>query len=70
MTKSEVHSFANLLVQEDDANDGDDGDVDEQTVTSHVPVDWGLKTKLRILSNTAIPGARLISTEEASGITG
>lgn len=65
-----LHSFANLLVQDDTANDGDDGECEQQTVTTHVPVDWSLKTKLRLLSNTAIPGARLISTEEASGITG
>lgn len=65
-----MHSFANLLVHEDDANDANLCDDEVETITSHVPVDWGLKTKLRILSNTAIPGARLISTEEASGITG
>lgn len=41
----------------------------EQKPTSHVPVDWGLKTKLRILSNTPVPGNCLKTSQEASGIT-
>lgn len=69
--KPELHSFANLISRTDDLSDDDD-DLAEQTTEAknYVPIDWGLKTKLRILTNKVIPGARLKTNEEASGITG
>lgn len=42
----------------------------DEKPTNHVPIDWSLKTKLRLLSKTPIVGSRLKSSEEASGITG
>lgn len=68
-TKKGLHTFENLIKQEADLDESDD-DEPVQVVSNHVPIDWGLKTKLRILSNTVIPGARLKTNEEASGITG
>lgn len=67
--RSSLHTFENLIKQETDLDESDD-DEPAQVVSNHVPIDWGLKTKLRILTNTVIPGARLKSNEEASGITG
>lgn len=69
LNAKDLQSFANLIAQQDDI----DSDIDEteiQKPTNHVPIDWSLKTKLRILSNVPIPGSRLKSSEEASGITG
>lgn len=70
MNAKEMHSFANLIDQQQ--HDDIESDIDEevQKPTNHVPVDWSLKLKLRILSNIPIPGGRLKSNEEASGITG
>lgn len=53
-------------------HDDIESDIEEelQKPTSHVPVDWSLKLKLRILSNIPILSSRLKSSEEASGITG
>lgn len=69
MKAKEMHSFANLIAQQ---HDDIESDVEEevQKPTNHVPVDWSLKLKLRILSNIPISGSRLKSNEEASGITG
>lgn len=69
MNAKEMHSFANFIAQQ---NDDIEPDIEEelQKPTNHVPVDWSLKLKLRILSNVPIQGGRLKSNEEASGITG
>lgn len=69
MNAKGMHSFANLIAQQ---HDDIESDIEEevQKPTNHVPVDWSLKLKLRILSNVPIPGGRLKSNEEASGITG
>lgn len=73
LNTKETNSFSNLLNQNDDVDDGvtDIGDNDqEEKPTTHVPIDWSLKTKLRLLSKNPIPGSRLKCNEEASGITG
>lgn len=57
-------------VTDQDAIDSDIAHEEESKPTSHLPIDWSLKLKLRILSNGQIPGGRLKSSEEASGITG
>lgn len=57
-------------IADDDACDSDIAVEEETKTTSHLPIDWSLKLKLRILSNVQIPGSRLKSSEEASGITG
>lgn len=43
-------------------------DNDRQIPTKYVPVDWALKTKLRILSPTAVQGNGL-KISGASGVT-
>lgn len=63
----EANSAAKYITAEDDEIDEDE---EEQKPTEHVPFDWSLKLKLRMLSNVQIPGCRLKSSEEASGITG
>lgn len=74
LNTKETNSFSNLLNQIDDDDVGvaeDAGDSDqEEKPTNHVPIDWSLKTKLRLLSKNPIPGSRLKCNEEASGITG
>lgn len=52
------------------ADDYEPEESEEGKPTSHVPIDWSLKTKIRLLSTKPIPGSRLKSNEEASGITG
>lgn len=64
----ELQSFSNLINQKEDVEIELDENKEEKP-TSHVPVDWSLKTKLRLLSKHPISGGRLTSIEEASGIT-
>lgn len=70
LASKDLQSFTNLILQNNDITSDNDDAEELQKPTSHVPVDWGLKTKLRILSTVNIPGSRLKSNEEASGITG
>lgn len=69
LISKELNSFTNLINQteaigsEVEENNG-------EKPTNHVPIDWSLKTKMRLLSKTPIVGSRLKSSEEASGITG
>lgn len=58
--KSSVFTFANANEVEEEA--------DRQVPTKYVPVDWSLKTKLRILCPTAIQGNGL-KISSASGVT-
>lgn len=69
LNNKEPNSFTNLLSQTDEF-DTETGESDEEKPTNHVPIDWSLKTKLRLLSKNPIPGSRLKCNEEASGITG
>lgn len=57
-------------VADENALDADVANEEEPKPTAHLPIDWSLKLKLRLLSNVQIPGGRLKSSEEASGITG
>lgn len=70
LNTKELGSFSNLINQNDEAEEDADDENKEERPTKHVPVDWCLKTKLRLLSKHPIPGSRLTSIEEASGITG
>lgn len=71
LTAKEMHSFAIISQQQHDDIESDiEEEEEEQKPTTHLPVDWSLKSKLRILSDVPIPGGRLKSNEEASGITG
>lgn len=70
LNNKEANSFTNLLSQNDEFETEDVVETEEEKPTSHVPIDWSLKTKLRLLSKNPIPGGRLKCNEEASGITG
>lgn len=60
-------SFTNFIVPDSTALD--DETEEEQKPTAHVPFDWGLKTKLRLLTLSRITGSGLKTCQEASGIT-
>lgn len=64
----ELNSFTNLINQTEEI--GPEIEEKIEKPTNHVPIDWSLKTKMRLLSKTPIVGSRLKSSEEASGITG
>lgn len=64
----ELNSFINLINQTEEIGSEVEENNDEKP-TNHVPIDWSLKTKMRLLSKTPIVGSRLKSSEEASGIT-
>lgn len=71
LNNKEPNSFINLINQNEEFNvDADAAETQEEKPTSHVPIDWSLKTKIRLLSKSPIPGSRLKCNEEASGITG
>lgn len=69
LNTKEPNSFTNLINQNDDFST-DVVETEEEKPTSHVPIDWSLKTKIRLLNKNPIPGSRLKCNEEASGITG
>lgn len=69
LNPKEPNSFINLINQTDELNT-EIVETEEAKPTSHIPTDWSLKTKIRILSKNPIPGGRLKCNEEASGITG
>lgn len=68
--KKSEHLASFYKAAEDEALDSNAAVVEESKPTPHVPIDWSLKLKLRILSSAQISGSRLKSSEEASGITG
>ncbi|XP_031620143.1 protein downstream neighbor of son homolog [Contarinia nasturtii] len=68
LNHKEPNSFINLLNQTEEA-DTELVETDAEKPTSHVPIDWSLKTKLRLLTKKPVPGDRLKCNEEASGIT-
>lgn len=70
LINKEPNSFANLINQVDEFDLDAVEPSEEGKPTSHVPTDWSLKTKLRLLSKNPIQGSRLKCNEEASGITG
>lgn len=70
LNSKELNSFSNLINQTEEIIELDVEENVEEKPTNHVPIDWSLKTKLRLLSKVPIVGGRLKSSEEASGITG
>lgn len=59
-------SFLNLIAPEITAADDE---ANHQTPTAHVPIDWSLKTKIRLLTLSPLTGTGLKTCQEASGIT-
>lgn len=66
-TRTQSQSFTQFIVPDSSALDT--ADEAEQKPTAHVPFDWGLKTKLRLLTLSRITGNGLKTCQEASGIT-
>lgn len=64
---STPQSFVQFIIP--DSSGLDDGNDEEQKPTAHVPFDWGLKTKLRLLTLSRVAGNGLKTCQEASGIT-
>lgn len=53
-----------------DDDDDQTCDVEVQKVIKSLPVDWSIKSRVRILSKSLVVSGNLKSTEEASGLTG
>lgn len=71
LERTNILSFASLI-NEGEVSEVETDDASCPTATSHVPIDWSLKTKLRIsvYGDAVIPVTNLKSNEEASGVTG
>lgn len=59
-------NFANLI-QNVDAEEQQIED--QQKSSKYLPIDWSLKTRLRILCSSSLPGIALKTSQEASGLT-
>lgn len=60
-------SFANIF---NEAYSTEYVENEEQKCGHNLPIDWSLKSRMRILCETALPGTNLKTNQEASGITG
>lgn len=69
--RADIRLFASLI-NVDEAREVETGGASCSSATSHVPIDWSLRTKLRlsVYGNAVIPVTNLKSHEEASGVTG
>lgn len=68
-----VNNFSNILQQPPREIEYDDDPSEEEEIlkpSATLPIDWSLKSRMRILSRTQIPGNNLKSNQEASGLTG
>ncbi|XP_055373386.1 protein downstream neighbor of son homolog isoform X2 [Condylostylus longicornis] len=61
----DIKTFANLFNETVEPETDDNERSGER-----LPIDWGLKLRMRILCETDLPGSNLKSNQEASGITG
>lgn len=73
MPADKPRTFADILsaggtILESDFTDNDSAG-EEQKPTAHVPIDWSVNTRIRILSSTPISANGLKTNQEASGIT-
>lgn len=53
----------------EDEEEDEDALIQKQTYTKHLPVDWSIKSRLRMFSEVPLPNTNLKSNQEASGIT-
>lgn len=57
------------FLQEEDDDEDAQNLIQKQTYTKHLPVDWSIKSRLRMFSEIPLPNTNLKSNQEASGIT-
>lgn len=57
------------FLEEEDDDEDPHNLIQKQTYTKHLPVDWSIKTRLRMFSEIPLPNTNLKSNQEASGIT-
>lgn len=82
LTNTPVRETKSLEVVTEDKNDktlpnfafesshkADVPEIEYQVASIHLPIDWSIKSRLRILSNLPIPGNNLKTNQEASGLT-
>uniref|UniRef100_A0A336LZX7 CSON012986 protein n=1 Tax=Culicoides sonorensis TaxID=179676 RepID=A0A336LZX7_CULSO len=80
LANSKIEEAKNIEVTSDDQNvfdmqhgveDANDVDLQEnkQIPTPYLPIDWTIKSRLRLLCRTQIPGNNLKTNQEASGTT-
>lgn len=63
-------SFGNFISSESDAAEAQAATEEkQQKPTKHVPIDWSLNTKIRVLTLSRITSVGLRTCQEASGIT-
>lgn len=62
---------SSVLTLEQGVEDASDAelDVERRTPTPYLPMDWSIKSRLRLLCRTQIPGNNLKTNQEASGLT-
>lgn len=65
----DAKAFSKLLQQSTAAAEDDDEDVPEQNITKHLPMDWSLKTRVRIFCRSELPATQLKTSQLASGLT-
>lgn len=70
--KEEPHQVNNFSGVFETENFGFESDVpvEEKPIHAFLPVDWSLKSRLRLLCPTVIPGNNLKTNQESSGVTG
>ncbi|XP_053969782.1 protein downstream neighbor of son homolog [Anastrepha ludens] len=61
-------SFAAMLAS-DSALDDDETALEEQKFTKHLPMDWSIKTRVRIFCRSELPATTLKTSQLASGLT-
>ncbi|KAL5291176.1 DONSON family protein [Megaselia abdita] len=57
------------FLEEEDEDEDAHNLIQKQTYTKHLPVDWSIKSRLRMFSEIPLPNTNLKSNQEASGIT-
>lgn len=65
----DANSFSKLLQQPTMGADDDDGVVEEQNITKHLPMDWSIKTRVRFFCCSELPATQLKTSQMASGLT-
>ncbi|XP_017478509.1 PREDICTED: protein downstream neighbor of son homolog [Rhagoletis zephyria] len=61
-------SFSSML-RATTAVDDDEAALEEQKITKHLPMDWTIKTRVRILCRSELPTTTLKTSQLASGLT-
>uniref|UniRef100_W8C915 Protein downstream neighbor of son n=1 Tax=Ceratitis capitata TaxID=7213 RepID=W8C915_CERCA len=62
-------SFAAMLHGQSTTENDEDGVLEEQKITKHLPMDWSIKTRVRIFCKSELPTTTLKTSQFASGLT-